>query len=192
MSSSVDVAINANDTFNHIRIVNGIGVGLCFSRFLLFCAEFIQHPKKHKISLIHFGWLFFSFTMVIAYWWSILIERSDSLYGPPLYIVSLLNIFCLYFIIVILTPEDIDEYGGYERYFISRRLWIFSFITLFIIINEFYDYIRSSDTDYIPIYIIYSIILLFIIIRIKNKVIHISLLLLMNIINIIDIIYTQP
>ncbi|ENR64095.1 hypothetical protein C028_02066 [Brucella abortus 63/168] len=111
MSSSVDVAINANDTFNHIRIVNGIGVGLCFSRFLLFCAEFIQHPKKHKISLIHFGWLFFSFTMVIAYWWSILNESSNSLYGPPLYIVSLLNIFCLYFIIAILTPEDIDEYG---------------------------------------------------------------------------------
>ncbi|WP_269207850.1 hypothetical protein, partial [Brucella abortus] len=111
LSSSVDVAINANDTFNHIRIVNGIGVGLCFSRFLLFCAEFIQHPNKHKISLIHFGWLFFSFTMVIAYWWSILNESSNSLYGPPLYIVSLLNIFCLYFIIAILTPEDIDEYG---------------------------------------------------------------------------------
>ncbi|WP_284441770.1 hypothetical protein, partial [Brucella suis] len=153
MSSSVDVAINANDTFNHIRIVNGIGVGLCFSRFLLFCAEFIQRPKKHKISLIHFGWLFFSFTMVIAYWWSILNESSNSLYGPPLYIVSLLNIFCLYFIIVILTPEDIDEYGGYERCFISRRLWVFSFIILFIILNDVYEVINRNDDYYAPTYI---------------------------------------
>ncbi|MEN3617238.1 hypothetical protein ABC443_05215, partial [Brucella melitensis] len=156
MSSSVDVAINTNDTFNHIRIVNGIGVGLCFSRFLLFCAEFIQHPKKHKISLIHFGWLFFSFTMVIAYWWSILNESSNSLYGPPLYIVSLLNIFYLYFIIVILTPEDIDEYGGYERYFISRRLWVFSFIILFIILNDVYEVINRNDNYYAPTYIIFN------------------------------------
>ncbi|AAN28987.1 MULTISPECIES: hypothetical protein [Brucella] len=191
MSSSVDVAINANDTFNHIRIVNGIGVGLCFSRFLLFCAEFIQHPKKHKISLIHFGWLFFSFTMVIAYWWSILNESSNSLYGPPLYIVSLLNIFCLYFIIVILTPEDIDEYGGYERYFISRRLWIFSFIILFIILNDVYEVINRNDDYYAPTYIIFNAILLFIIIRIKNKYIHISLLFLLNIIYIVDLIFNQ-
>lgn len=176
MSSSVDVAINTNDTFNHIRIVNGIGVGLCFSRFLLFCAEFIQHPKKHKISLIHFGWLFFSFTMVIAYWWSILNESSNSLYGPPLYIVSLLNIFYLYFIIVILTPEDIDEYRGYERYFISRRLWLFSFIILFIILNDVYEVINRNDNYYAPTYIIFNAILLFIKIRIKNKYIHISLL----------------
>ncbi|EFG37027.1 hypothetical protein BAZG_00340 [Brucella sp. NVSL 07-0026] len=191
MSSSVDVAINANDTFNHIRIVNGIGVGLCFSRFLLFCAEFIQHPKKHKISLIHFGWLFFSFTMVIAYWWSILNESSNSLYGPPLYIVSLLNIFCLYFIIVILTPEDIDEYGGYERYFISRRLWVFSFIILFIILNDVYEVINRNDDYYAPTYIIFNAILLFIIIRIKNKYIHISLLFLLNIIYIVDLIFNQ-
>ncbi|WP_020699887.1 hypothetical protein [Brucella abortus] len=191
MSSSVDVAINANDTFNHIRIVNGIGVGLCFSRFLLFCAEFIQHPKKHKISLIHFGWLFFSFTMVIAYWWSILNESSNSLYGPPLYIVSLLNIFYLYFIIVILTPEDIDEYGGYERYFISRRLWIFSFIILFIILNDVYEVINRNDDYYAPTYIIFNAILLFIIIRIKNKYIHISLLFLLNIIYIVDLIFNQ-
>ncbi|AIJ71080.1 MULTISPECIES: hypothetical protein [Brucella] len=191
MSSSVDVAINANDTFNHIRIVNGIGVGLCFSRFLLFCAEFIQHPKKHKISLIHFGWLFFSFTMVIAYWWSILNESSNSLYGPPLYIVSLLNIFCLYFIIVILTPEDIDEYGGYERYFISRRLWIFSFIILFIILNDVYEVINRNDDYYAPTYIIFNAILLFIIIRIKNKYINISLLFLLNIIYIVDLIFNQ-
>ncbi|AEK53356.1 MULTISPECIES: hypothetical protein [Brucella] len=191
MSSSVDVAINANDTFNHIRIVNGIGVGLCFSRFLLFCAEFIQHPKKHKISLIHFGWLFFSFTMVIAYWWSILNESSNSLYGPPLYIVSLLNIFCLYFIIVILTPEDIDEYGGYERYFISRRLWVFSFIILFIILNDVYEVINRNDDYYAPTYIIFNDILLFIIIRIKNKYIHISLLFLLNIIYIVDLIFNQ-
>ncbi|MGV6903794.1 MULTISPECIES: hypothetical protein [unclassified Brucella] len=191
MSSSVDVAINANDTFNHIRIVNGIGVGLCFSRFLLFCAEFIQHPKKHKISLIHFGWLFFSFTMVIAYWWSILNESSNSLYGPPLYIVSLLNIFCLYFIIVILTPEDIDEYGGYERYFISRRLWVFSFIILFIILNDVYEVINRNDDYYSPTYIIFNAILLFIIIRIKNKYIHISLLFLLNIIYIVDLIFNQ-
>lgn len=191
MSSSVDVAINANDTFNHIRIVNGIGVGLCFSRFLLFCAEFIQHPKKHKISLIHFGWLFFSFTMVTAYWWSILNESSNSLYGPPLYIVSLLNIFCLYFIIVILTPEDIDEYGGYERYFISRRLWIFSFIILFIILNDVYEVINRNDDYYAPTYIIFNAILLFIIIRIKNKYINISLLFLLNIIYIVDLIFNQ-
>ncbi|AHB00248.1 MULTISPECIES: hypothetical protein [Brucella] len=191
MSSSVDVAINANDTFNHIRIVNGIGVGLCFSRFLLFCAEFIQHPKKHKISLIHFGWLFFSFTMVIAYWWSILNESSNSLYGPPLYIVSLLNIFCLYFIIVILTPEDIDEYGGYERYFISRRLWVFSFIILFIILNDVYEVINRNDDYYAPTYIIFNDILLFIIIRIKNKYIHISLLFLLNIIYIVVLIFNQ-
>ncbi|ENT04527.1 hypothetical protein [Brucella sp. 63/311] len=191
MSSSVDVAINANDTFNHIRIVNGIGVGLCFSRFLLFCAEFIQHPKKHKISLIHFGWLFFSFTMVIAYWWSILNESSNSLYGPPLYIVSILNIFCLYFIIVILTPEDIDEYGGYERYFISRRLWVFSFIILFIILNDVYEVINRNDDYYAPTYIIFNSILLFIIIRIKNNYIHISLLFLLNIIYIVDLIFNQ-
>ncbi|APX69785.1 hypothetical protein [Brucella sp. 10RB9210] len=191
MSSSVDVAINANDTFNHIRIVNGIGVGLCFSRFLLFCAEFIQHPKKHKISLIHFGWLFFSFTMVIAYWWSILIDRFDVPYGPPLYIASLLNIFCLYFIIVILTPEDIDEYGGYERYFISRRLWIFSFIILFIILNDVYEVINRNDDYHAPTYIIFNAILLFIVIRIKNKYVHISLLFLLNIIYIVDLIFNQ-
>lgn len=132
LASGLETAITASDTFTHMRIINGMGISLCLSRILIFLSRFIQHPTKHKISKIHMGWVFVILLWIIQFWWDYLFESGEKVYDIYTYIVDLSYVFGLFFICVTLTPDDVNEYGGYEEYFFSRKKWLFSF---FIAIN---------------------------------------------------------
>lgn len=132
MSSGVETTISVGDAFTHMRIINGMGISLCLSRLLIFIAKFIQNPKSKKVCYIHIGWIFVAFLMVLQFWWEYLFHNKIKVYLLDIYIIDLLNVFFLFFVCVLLTPEDIDEYGDYANYFLSRKVWLFS---LFIVLN---------------------------------------------------------
>ncbi|CAN7527700.1 hypothetical protein Brsp04_02632 [Brucella sp. NBRC 12952] len=130
MPSGVDTAISAADAFSHMRIINGMGISLCMSRLLIFASRFVQHPNKHKISYMHIGWVIVVFLWIIQFWWDYLFESSTKTYNVYTYVSDLLYVFGLFFMCVTLTPDDIKEYGDYERYFMSRKTWLLSLLIL--------------------------------------------------------------
>ncbi|MCD4509829.1 hypothetical protein LQT97_01130 [Brucella pseudogrignonensis] len=130
MASGVDTAISAADAFSHMRIINGMGISLCISRLLIFASRFVQHPNKHKISYMHIGWVIVVFLWIIQFWWDYLFESSTKTYNVYTYVSDLLYVFGLFFMCVTLTPDDIKEYGDYERYFMSRKTWLLSLLIL--------------------------------------------------------------
>ncbi len=130
MPSGVDTAISAADAFSHMRIINGMGISLCISRLLIFASRFVQHPNKHKISYMHIGWVIVVFLWIIQFWWDYLFESSTKTYNVYTYVSDLLYVFGLFFMCVTLTPDDIKEYGDYERYFMSRKTWLLSLLIL--------------------------------------------------------------
>lgn len=115
-----------------MRIINGMGISLCLSRLLIFASKFVQHPNKHKISYMHIGWVLVVFLWIIQFWWEYLFQSGSKVYNVYTYVLDLLYVFTLFFVCVTLTPDDIKEYGDYERYFLSRKIWLFS---LFIFLN---------------------------------------------------------
>ncbi|WP_273727449.1 hypothetical protein [Brucella gallinifaecis] len=130
MPSGVETAISAADAFSHMRIINGMGISLCLSRLLIFASRFVQHPNKHKISYMHIGWVIVVFLWIIQFWWDYLFESSTKTYNVYTYVSDLLYVFGLFFMCVTLTPDDIKEYGDYERYFMSRKTWLLSLLIL--------------------------------------------------------------
>jgi len=130
LPSGVDTAISAADAFSHMRIINGMGISLCISRLLIFASRFVQHPNKHKISYMHIGWVIVVFLWIIQFWWDYLFESSTKTYNVYTYVSDLLYVFGLFFMCVTLTPDDIKEYGDYERYFMSRKTWLLSLLIL--------------------------------------------------------------
>jgi hypothetical protein len=130
LPSGVDTAISAADAFSHMRIINGMGISLCISRLLIFASRFVQHPNKHKISYMHIGWVVVVFLWIIQFWWDYLFESSTKTYNVYTYVSDLLYVFGLFFMCVTLTPDDIKEYGDYERYFMSRKTWLLSLLIL--------------------------------------------------------------
>jgi hypothetical protein len=130
LPSGVETAISAADAFSHMRIINGMGISLCLSRLLIFASRFVQHPNKHKISYMHIGWVIVVFLWIIQFWWDYLFESSTKTYNVYTYVSDLLYVFGLFFMCVTLTPDDIKEYGDYERYFMSRKTWLLSLLIL--------------------------------------------------------------
>lgn len=111
-----------------MRIINGMGISLCLSRLLIFASRFVQHPNKHKISYMHIGWIIVVFLWIIQFWWDYLSESSTKTYNIYTYVLDLLYVFGLFFMCVTLTPDDIKEYGDYEQYFLSRKIWLLSLL----------------------------------------------------------------
>jgi len=132
LASGIDTAISSADAFSHMRIINGMGISLCLSRLLIFASKFVQHPDKHKVSYMHIGWITVVLLWIIQFWWDYLFESGTKTYNVYTYVLDLLYVFGLFFVCVTLTPDDIKEYGDYENYFLSRKIWLFS---LFIFLN---------------------------------------------------------
>lgn len=132
MPSGVETTISAADAFSHMRIINGMGISLCLSRLLILASKFVQHPNKHKVSYMHIGWIVVVFLWIIQFWWEYLFQSGTKSYNIYTYVLDLLYVFSLFFVCVTLTPDDIKEYGDYETYFLSRKIWLFS---LFIFLN---------------------------------------------------------
>jgi len=115
-----------------MRIINGMGISLCLSRLLTFASIFIQHPRRHKISYMHVGWLLVVLLWIVEFWWQYFIQSGMRSHDVYAYVLDLFYVFGLFFVCVTLTPDDIADYGDYEGYFLSRKNWLFS---LFIFLN---------------------------------------------------------
>ena len=116
--------------FSHIRVVMGMVISLSMARLLTGLALFVQHPGKTRIYWLHLGWVLFMFLFLIYFWWWEYRLHSVPVidFSVYLFVISYCCIF--FFLCVLLFPTSMEDYSGYEHYFMSRRAWFFGFLAL--------------------------------------------------------------
>ena len=90
----------------------------------------IQHPGRYPIWSVHLGWVAWALLNVVTFWWwefrlSFVQHWTFALYAFVCVYASM-----YYFLSALLFPQDLDEYQGFQDYFLSRRRWFFGFVAL--------------------------------------------------------------
>ncbi|MGA0533190.1 hypothetical protein [Hansschlegelia sp. KR7-227] len=125
----------SHDAFVHVRMINGVVVGLGVGRLLTGLARFVQHPSGKAIYPVHLAWAGFTLLLIVHFWW---FEFRLSLEPQWLFQTYLFVIFyaCLLFLATtLLFPDKMDDYAGYRDYFMSRRRWFFGLLALIFLVD---------------------------------------------------------
>lgn len=129
-------AVTVDQLYPHIRVVLGIILGLGITTVLKGIASIVEHPRRRAWSIIHLLWVaWVLFSIVTFWWWEFRLSTVPSwTFGSYLFVIS----YCsLYFLLSsLLFPDDMQEYAGYEAYFIHRRAWFFGLIALITLFDQ--------------------------------------------------------
>jgi hypothetical protein len=118
------------DLYQHVRVVISIIVGLCITTLLSGFSRFVQHPKRAKVSLLHLGWAVSLLLLIIHFWWWEYRLSLVEQWNFATYFFVILFAILFYFLCALLFPSDLQDYSGYEEYFLSRRYWFFGILAL--------------------------------------------------------------
>ena len=111
------------DLYQHVRVVISIIVGLCITTLLSGFARFVQHPRREQASLLHLGWAVSLLLWIIHFWWWEFRLSLVQQWNFANYFFIILYAILFYFLCTLLFPSDLQDYSGYEEYFLSRRYW---------------------------------------------------------------------
>jgi hypothetical protein len=169
------------DVYSHVKVVISIIVGLCITTLLKGFAVFVQHPKRAKVSLLHLGWAASLLLWIIHFWWWEFRLAMVPQWTFEIYFFVILYAILFYFLSTLLFPSDLNDYTGYEDYFLSRRVWFFGFLAA-TFVADIVDtslkgpaYIHSFGIEY-PIRIGASLLLCVVAMITRNRRVQLTLL----------------
>jgi hypothetical protein len=116
------------DLYQHVRVVISIIVELCITTLLSGFARFVQHPRREKVSILHLGWAASLLLSIIHFWWWEFRLALVEQWTFAIYFFVILYAILFYFLCTLLFPSDLQDYSGYEEYFLSRRYWFFGIL----------------------------------------------------------------
>lgn len=121
--------------FEHCRLIVGMVMSLAVARLLNGLARFVQHPKKMKVYGVHLAWVFTMLILLTHFWWweFKLIDLQVWTYGA--YFLIILYAIVFFILCSLLFPDSMEEYSGFEDYFMSRRRWFFGIFGLSFLID---------------------------------------------------------
>ena len=118
------------DLYLHVRVLVAIILGLSVTRLISGVAALIQHPGRSPIWSVHLGWVAWALLNVVTFWWWEFRLSFVQHWTFALYIFVCVYASMYYFLSALLFPQDLDEYQGFQDYFLSRRRWFFGFVAL--------------------------------------------------------------
>lgn len=129
MVQSAALPANA-DLYLHVRVLIAIILGLSVTRLISGVAALIQHPGRTPVWSVHLGWVAWALLNVVTFWWWEFRLSYVQHWTFALYIFVCVYASMYYFLSALLFPQDLDEYQGFQDYFLSRRRWFFGFVAL--------------------------------------------------------------
>lgn len=131
--------------FTHVRIIIGMVLGISVSRLVMGMSEFLQHPKRQKVYLVHLGWVLYLFLTIIHFWWYEFGLVKVKAWSFDLYLF-LITFACLFaFVAALLFPSSLAEYESYEDYFQSRRRTFYTMFAVLALADLFDTAIKGHD-----------------------------------------------
>jgi hypothetical protein len=170
---------DATKLFEHLQLIVTMILTLAVGRILNGFARILAHPGKVKLFLPHLLWGFSMLLFLMNFWWwefKLSAVKSWTFESCFLVLVSAIVHFLL---CALLFPDQMEEYKGFDDYFISRRKWFFGILASCFLLDAAdtslrgMDYINSLGIEY-PIYILAYVGLCVASIFIKNYKFHLS------------------
>jgi hypothetical protein len=175
--------VSPAELFPHVRVVLGTIVGLGITRLLMTVAGMIQHPGRSRVSVVHCLWILsIGFEIVLFWWWEFSLFRFQN-WSFTVTLFLILYAVTLFLLAALLSPDHIQEYKGYEDFFIRRRHWFFALFALTFVLDTIDTYIKNS-AGHVPIgsefmiQIPFGLILCLLAIRFKNRNLQLAIVLI--------------
>lgn len=119
------------EVFLHLRVLVGVVLGLGLTRLLSGIASIVQHPRSRRLYPAHLVWVAVALVLTVHFWWWEFGLAAIRVWRFENYCFVLGFAFLHYLVATLLFPEKMDDYGGYEDYFISRRAWFFGILVVY-------------------------------------------------------------
>ncbi|WP_395395830.1 hypothetical protein WBP07_17680 [Novosphingobium sp. BL-8A] len=173
-------AAATSDIFLHVRVLVGLVLGLALTRVLSGISGIVQHPRRRPLYLPHLAWVAVVLVMTIHFWWWEFGLERVATWRFELFAFVLGYAFLHYLLASLLFPEWMDDYAGYEDYFLSRRGWFFGLLVA-VCVADWIDssikgpaYLEALGPEY-PIRLIVCGLLFIVAAWISNRRFHIAL-----------------
>ncbi len=143
------------EVFAHVRIVMGMVVGLGITRLLMGTAGLVQHPRRARLSLIHLLWAASVLIELVLFWWWEFELHSLTHWSFGIFAFLIGYSITLFLMAALLFPDKLDDYDGYEDFFLRRRHWFFALLGLTFLLDvgdtliKGEPYFDSLGIDYI-------------------------------------------
>lgn len=138
-------AAATSDVFLHIRVLVGLVLGLALTRLLSGISGIVQHPRRRLLYPAHLAWVAVVLVMTIHFWWwEFGLERVPT-WRFEIFAFVLGYAFLHYLLASLLFPEWMDDYAGYEDYFLSRRAWFFGLLVAICAADWIDTWIKGPD-----------------------------------------------
>jgi hypothetical protein len=115
----------AAEIFPHVRVVMGMVIGLGITRLLMGVAGLVQHPARAKLSLVHLLWAGSILLELVFFWWWEFELHALQHWSFVAYFFLIAYCVTLFLLAALLFPDRIEDYDGYEAFFLKRRHWFF-------------------------------------------------------------------
>jgi len=171
------------ETFQHIKTVLSIILGLSITQLLRGTVKLVQHPGREKPYLVHLLWTFYLFLVLIHFWWweyqlKVIVKWDFAEY---FFIIGYIIVY--YVLCALLFPDDLKDFDGYEDYFYKKKVWFFSVLAITYLADvvdtliKGNAYFESFSWEYL-VRIAGHVVLCLVAIRVSNKRFHLVLVIL--------------
>jgi hypothetical protein len=151
--------------FEYVAVLTSIIIGLSIAHLLQGVARLIQNPGQTKVYWVHLLWVSnMFFTAVFWWWWEFRFSIVET-WTLQLYLFVIIFAVLIYLLCVLLFPSTLDDYTGFEDYFLSRRRWFFGGMAVFELVDladtrlKGAEHFASLGTEYwitfVPITVLY-------------------------------------
>jgi len=141
----------SHEIFIHIRIIIGMILGLSVARLVSGVTQFIQHPGKERINLLHLGWAVFVFLSIVYFWWFefALYKIQEWTFGEYLVLICYAVAFVM--LAAIIFPDNVGSHTGLKEYFWTRRN-VFYALLLILLLIDCLDTMMKGSAYYLNLY----------------------------------------
>lgn len=131
--------------FEYISVLTSIIIGLGIAHLLRGLASLVQHPGRDRIYWVHLLWVaFMFFNMVFFWWWEFSLTTLEVWYFQD-YLFVIVYAVILYLMCALLFPSDLDDYSGFEDYFLSRRRWFFGLLVTSFLLDLYDTWLKGAE-----------------------------------------------
>ncbi len=171
------------DKFAHDRIIIGMVLSLGLAHLLKGVARMIERPSKPGIYPVHLLWVFYTFMLLIDFWWWEYRLGAAAKWYFASYLFVVFYITCFYLLCSLLIPDDITEYPSYKEYYFSKGSRYFLLLAIVFLVDlgdtliKGRTYFLSLGVEY-PVRIASHFLLCLLAYRSKKEWVHVLLAIL--------------
>ena len=113
------------DIFSYVMVLVSMIVALSITQLLSGFGRLITSPTPLKSGAVHLAWCVWLLVFLTFFWWWEYGLREVTPWTFGVYLLVVAYATLLYFMSVILMPDQLPADGDLERAFLSRRYWFF-------------------------------------------------------------------